>query len=349
MSYFFNLPPYGKLTPKQQVAVDCPNSISVKGGPGTGKSVVTLWRHIQKCDGNNKSVLLTYSIPLKMYLQISAASQKGKNSIASINICTTKSFYPESNSFEYSEIVFDEAQDIPLSDYEIFKNETVSYALDCDQSTNLALSFLNQLVEGLQKSYPTNIEFLLDKNFRNTKEIITLVKFLFPHKLYPPDIKMSGPTPILICTNQNQANELKAIIDIISRFLRADTHNIAILVPTGTDVNHWYKLITESSSNWRVSKYTSKDILQTIENIHITTYKSCKGLEFDTVIIPDFNRSEFKDNRFTNLNEIYVAMTRTKTNLFLIDNSPLINDKCSLSYFQNPINKNIIKTNYEYS
>jgi superfamily I DNA/RNA helicase len=102
---------------------------------------------------------------------------------------------------------------------------------------------------------------------------------------------------------------------------------------------------------WPISKYTSRVKINTIENVHITTYKSSKGFEFDTVIIPDFQNSRFdleKPKKFTNENEIYVALTRCKKNLYLIDNSSLKNDRSSLVFFENAVNKNKAKLNYEY-
>jgi len=52
----------------------------------------------------------------------------------------------------------------------------------------------------------------------------------------------------------------------------------------------------------------------------VTTFKSSKGTEFDTVIIPEF---ENMFNNISNLdvideNDYYVAITRAKRNLFLI-------------------------------
>ena len=60
-----------------------------------------------------------------------------------------------------------------------------------------------------------------------------------------------------------------------------------------------------------------------IDNVHVTTFKSSKGTEFDTVIIPDF------ENMLTNIaqlnvideNDYYVAITRAKRNLYLISTS----------------------------
>ena len=59
---------------------------------------------------------------------------------------------------------------------------------------------------------------------------------------------------------------------------------------------------------------------QTLSNVHITTFKSSKGIEFDTVIIPSFDSFNFFiDGSFPiTRKDYYVAFTRTKTNLFLL-------------------------------
>ena len=41
--YYFNLPTIPALTISQQAALDESGQISISGGPGTGKSVVSLW------------------------------------------------------------------------------------------------------------------------------------------------------------------------------------------------------------------------------------------------------------------------------------------------------------------
>ena len=58
-----------------------------------------------------------------------------------------------------------------------------------------------------------------------------------------------------------------------------------------------------------------------IGRIHISTLKSAKGLEFDTVILPNFNKA-FEDIERFNITwkDFYVGVTRAKSNLFLISN-----------------------------
>jgi superfamily I DNA/RNA helicase len=61
-----------------------------------------------------------------------------------------------------------------------------------------------------------------------------------------------------------------------------------------------------------------------IKNVHITTFKSAKGLEFDTVIIPNFHKYQEVDNLPECLHlkwqDYYVAITRARSNLYLISN-----------------------------
>jgi superfamily I DNA/RNA helicase len=57
-----------------------------------------------------------------------------------------------------------------------------------------------------------------------------------------------------------------------------------------------------------------------ISRIHLTPFKSSKGLEFDTVIIPDFQEFAFwkSEHKYAvKENDYYVGMTRAKSNLFL--------------------------------
>ncbi len=60
------------------------------------------------------------------------------------------------------------------------------------------------------------------------------------------------------------------------------------------------------------------------ESVHIMTYHACKGLEFDTVILPHLNEGTVPHQRAVKESQIeeerrlmYVAMTRAKYNLYI--------------------------------
>jgi DNA helicase IV len=328
MAYFFKLPPITDLTLVQQAALNEPNAIAISGGPGTGKSVVSLWRHIKNYgEGSRKSLLLTYTKTLEAYLAASAKSEaEYANNLAerkriiesSHNVNRTYKWLHNQKS-NYLEIIVDEAQDVNLHNYRELKKYTslLSYGADFGQSMYLTLEELRELETGLKKLFK-NRDYLLDENFRNSIEIVRFIKALFPNKKISPG-RFNGPLPILILSNGNNQKEFQAIVDIINQY-RSNSHNIAILLPLRSDVDRFYQILSTKIS---CSMYYEGMEFNEIDNVHITTFKSAKGLEFDTVIIPEFQNMVNNISRLRVIDEsdYYVALTRAKRNLYLISNS----------------------------
>lgn len=228
------------------------------------------------------------------------------------------------NPTNYSEIIIDEAQDVETSKYEIIKqySDSISYGADDQQ-----IVFPNQATTQEQlRDIFKNQEYILTENFRNSYEIMLFIRALFPNKLISHDTiqdllakNKRGNKPILLITNYEEEKQTKAILDIINQF-KSDTHNIAILTPFANRVNILYQIITNAGI--KCSKYTNgAGELPVIENVHITTFKSAKGTEFDTVILPDFQDMPWiiADPKYrSSENDYYVALTRARRNLYLI-------------------------------
>jgi superfamily I DNA/RNA helicase len=324
MPYFFKLPVITELTIGQQAALNEPNAIAISGGPGTGKSVVSLWRHIRNYGtGSKKSLLLTYTKTLEIYL---AASAKSENRNAG-NAVNRTYLWTSRHAQKYDEIIVDEAQDVEGDRYTIIKkySSIVSYGAD-DQQIVYKKKATTQ--KQLNAIFPKNRRHILDENFRNSYQIMLFVKALFPQKLIPQttlnNLLQEGRTgnkPILLVSNKNEIKQTKAILDIINQF-RSPSHNIAVLVPLQNHVNAFTNLIRDAGIQCS-SFSTDVGSLSQIDNVHITTFKSSKGTEFDTVIIPNF------EDMLTNIaqldvideNDYYVAITRAKRNLYLVSTS----------------------------
>jgi superfamily I DNA/RNA helicase len=324
MAYFFRLPAITELTIAQQAALNEPNAIAISGGPGTGKSVVSLWRHIRNYGtGSKKSLLLTYTKTLETYL---SASAKSENANAGIAVDRTY-WWTTYNVKRYDEIIVDEAQDVEEGRYETIKDYSgvVSYGADDQQIVFRSRATTQQQLAAI---FPNNRNYVLDENFRNTYEIMHFVKALFPNKIIPQGTLNNllqedrrGNKPILLVSNNNTSKQTNAIIGIINRFKSA-THNIAILVTLQDDVDTYANLIRNAGI--QCSSFRSDDgTLGEIKNIHVTTFKSSKGTEFDTVIIPDFENmiNNIARLRVIDENDYYVAITRAKRNLYLISTS----------------------------
>ncbi len=132
MAYFFKLPKITELTIGQQAALNEPNAIAISGGPGTGKSVVSLWRHIRNYGtGSKRSLLLTYTKTLETYLAASATSEN----MDAGNAVDRTYWWTTHHGEDYDEIIVDEAQDVEGGRYTTIKNYSgvVSYGADDQQ------------------------------------------------------------------------------------------------------------------------------------------------------------------------------------------------------------------------
>jgi superfamily I DNA/RNA helicase len=325
MPYYITLPRIIDLTPNQQAALTETDSLALSGGPGTGKSVVCLWRHIRNYEtGTRKSLLLTYTKTLEHYLKLMALS-KDANAAENVNRSLWWSSHPNLHR-QYDEIIIDEGQDVNIDIYKTIKefSNNISYGADPDQSLYLSKESLEELINWLVETFP-NEEYTLTKNFRNSKEILDFIRSVFPDILIPQDTIngaiTTGLKPIMKIIGWDDAEELKNIMSIINDF-EGDTHNIGILVASQNDVNRYYDLIRANlNNNIECTKFQAEmGVFNGLSGIHITTFKSSKGTEFDTVIIPNFDRFNWLIQNSPNVNEedYYVALTRTKTNLFLI-------------------------------
>jgi superfamily I DNA/RNA helicase len=343
MAYYFKLPAQSELTPDQQRAVDETSPLALSGGPGTGKSVVCLWRHISNhATGARNSLLLTYTKTLEHYLRASAQTidQTAANNIDRVN------WWLNHNATDYEEIIIDEGQDIEKTKFQRFFNyaPNISYGADERQSMYLDRSKLSELLQwlSLDDKFQTNQEITLTKNFRNSKEILQFTRSVFPnfliHQNTINNARTTGLKPIMkLNLGWGIENQVEEIITIINDF-QSDVHNIAILIPFVAQVDSFYmELRSKLDINIEVTKYQNEDAdFEGLSGIHITTFKSSKGTEFDTVIIPEFDSYSWNIANRPNIvtdNDYYVAFTRAKTNLFLIcrNGFPNIGDQTTVT------------------
>lgn len=326
MPFYFKLPLYTDMTPSQMSVLDETEPVAITGGPGTGKSVVSLWRHIRNhAIGKRKSTMITFTKTLEIYLASCAAAE---NVNAGYSVTRINQWNPGE---EEDEIIIDEAQDIAEPEHQKIRAaaKIVSYGAD-DQQILYPKTASSQ--QQLKAVFPSNEPYELDENFRNSYEIMCFTQAALPKRrissVMMRVLKTSRSTGIrpkcIVVSSIDQ--QTQTILDIIEEF-QSGTHNIGILLPIGTHVDAMFGLLREKGVN--CTKYRSNsDELTHMENIHVTTYKSSKGIEFDTVVLPDFqnwqlNMSQY--NRSVKENDYYVVFTRAKRNLYLISTSPNIN------------------------
>ena len=330
--YYFRLPTITQLTKPQQSALYETEQIALSGGPGTGKSVVSLWRHIRNYQSVpvKRSLLLTYTTTLKAYLAACCKTIRdeehpdaGNNSSRNVGTSLKNSDRVHHNIF--TELIIDEAQDLPREYYSGIPSP-LSYGADDSQ---ILYPDHCSTQDELQGFFPNNVKYELDKNFRSTQRIMLFCKQAFPYANIPRSIidglsNNPGEKPVLLVsygnkydvTNEKQNNAIERIINSF----RAADHNISILVPWKKDAQIFEMVLKNKNIEYSIYYEDAKRFplgCGEISNVHITTFKSAKGLEFDTVIVPNFNiirRTPIRVNKEETMDRTYLDKLKRTIN-----------------------------------
>lgn len=388
--FIFRLPL--RLTDAQRLAIDdYDESLVVTGGPGSGKTTVTIFRFLTPVKNNQNALLFTYNRTLlasiKGILRNKAEELFGdldEQTINSVIENKVSSFYKwyaqggqwfnsslDENQIEqrfrrtgriYKEIFFDEAQDLTPAVFA--KAFILAEKVTCgaDNAQDLQSNFppdeaLSIILEKLRNQKHTDLQ-PLEQNFRNTKEIFEFARGFVPDDEIVQSIDtndlQNGENPEILdnLSTDAQLSKIKEIIEA------NPASNIGILVNYGNQVvdiknylekpENGYSCQPNSTDN-RTFSYYYNGMPQTEEQImfdrmktpFICTYDSCKGLEFDIVIMPFFNdaanalsRQRRKRNNdgsysyefnfdgspkmWATRNHYYVGATRARTQLYLL-------------------------------
>ncbi|MVN23463.1 3'-5' exonuclease [Mucilaginibacter arboris] len=389
-NFRFRLPIDRQLTDAQRLALNNDSSILICGGPGSGKTVVTINRFLKPIRNNKDVMLFTYNRTLLASIK-GLLTEKSEELFGNLNAAAIKdvidnkvaSFYkwygwfrPEfdeervENDFKrkilnrggrkYSEIFFDEAQDLTSS---VFTNSFIladKVSCGADNAQNLQGNFppdeaVDVIFGSLRRQSYTELQ-QLEANFRNTKEIFEFARGFVPEDLGVQEIDISeldsGENPeIIIGLNEVQQMEY------MQRIIENNTNsNIGILVNYSNQVikikehleKNGYSCKADASEDKSFSYYYSNNMPYEDERVmfdqmktpFIVTYDSCKGLEFDIVIMPFFNDAQAALNKprrhkegdkyiieknadgtnkmWATVNHYYVGATRAKTLLYVL-------------------------------
>lgn len=354
----FNLPTLAQLTPDQQIALMSNAPIFVTGGPGSGKTVVSVRRLLRLIQANQTVKLFTFNRTLMAAIRGLARSEDFDSSIvdsfydwyynntrgifasdSQTEIANKFRLYSNNNGGRLAEVVLDEAQDFKpqiISGLNQLANQ-VSCGADKDQLYRNIPEYLppndpELVIKNTLNNYQHTDDHLLTQNFRNTREIFAFSRRFVPQNPRPNGINLNtldvGDKPELFddLNRQEQLDKVKEIVELN----QANT-NIGILVHFKSQVDTVRNYLT---ANGIVHSYYYKGMNSTDQNNtetrlqtpFIATFASCKGLEFDIVILPLFDSVDWAmDNGHTTPNHYYVAATRARRQLFVFyQNQPTI-------------------------
>lgn len=236
----------------------------------------------------------------------------------------------DSHVIDWGHLIIDEAQDFPSKMFKFLR--TAAKPMKYGGITILADE--NQRLDEKNNSsledIRTNLnikkeeEFRLTKNFRNTKPIAELAKYFYAglSSGIPEIPEKSGSLPKLMAVT-----EKKQQVSFICEFLtyRGD-QEVAVIVDSDVDRKFYVDNLGKLLPRYIVQSYSSSDsqnseMLRFDQQgvITILNRRSCKGLEFDTVFIPDLQNFSFNDDQLIVFNmNMYVMCSRARSELFLM-------------------------------
>lgn len=228
-----------------------------------------------------------------------------------------------------TELLIDEGQDLPPCVYEALPRYFRRCFVGADNGQQVHPRHgarMEQIEHSLQTSFAPYRRFALGRNFRNTYETYKFARQFIPRTnrvAWDEAIlerleraNRRGPKPTVVAyRNANSRNAH------LRTTLENAEGNVAVLCPlgpyrehpryhSGESVDEVHALV--SGMGITASKYhNEEDVPPQLERYVVTTFKSAKGMEFNTVIVP-------RINFFTNIPpEWYVACTRARGQLFV--------------------------------
>lgn len=317
----------------------------VTGCPGSGKTTVSIFRLIRLANNGKSTILLTYQRMLKVAIENLLAKQ----GISSSKVNTIHSWFPKTtgkllgfsnqdtklsaSEIESAlrgrvgnmELILDEAQDLEERVFQAFPKVfgRITIGADNDQQMH-ERSGASETTIKRHIRHSSN-EFTLQFNYRNTYQIYNFARYFVPNSPKANDsqtlsalkrYKNNGDLPeVLKFSGQSDMqSRLKTIIENYKGF------NIGVLFPFKNQVENYHSII--SGFGFECSKYYAEmseaeksKTENDLKSILVTTFISAKGMEFDIVIMPEFDSIRNTDEA---KRQAYVGCTRAKNRLVVM-------------------------------
>jgi len=353
MAYVFALPSVNDLSNDQKIAFKAgANSdvLIISGCPGSGKTTVAMMRNMNR--GNNRSyhytvwanLLYGYLLNLSPQLGVEesffstfyswfyanyremAWSQDGPN----VDLIVKRL---SDSGVRYKEFQFDEAQDLDVRIRVALANISEKYIICmdaaqdvngiCDVNRN-EVQLTKQLLQQMGKRVQ---DFKLSTNWRNTRQIFSFAKDIVPE--LNQHISVDGfSKPNGFLPEYRRIRNQEGIDDEIAKIIKNEPgRNIGIFDESLSALHRIGKkleargipfTIYDAREHKKRSRSEKIDFLKSMKNVVLATFISCKGLEFNTVIIPDI--SGLSDD-LKNKKSYYVGCTRAQEKLILLCDS----------------------------
>ncbi|WP_217913075.1 AAA family ATPase [Miltoncostaea marina] len=316
----------------------------VVGPPGTGKTVMALYRAQRLHKLGSKVLVITHSRLLSQYTD-AAIQELGIDGVVTTFHSWFSRFYrrkygtapptvepyvydwptvltrvnadpPTDGEIPY--LIIDEGQDVPKEFYVLARLLATNLTVFADE--NQRITERNSTIKDIQ-AYGDFGDRLhkLTRNYRNTYEVAALADTFAANSTTgvaePPTRRGEKPA-------MTRFPSLAATVDFIARFERANSDlEIGVFTSTKKVQQQFVNRLSGKTKN-SVQAYiggqgADADLLDfDTPGVKIVNYPSTKGLEFDAVFIPELQGIDGWHKELTDM-QLYVMLSRARESLFL--------------------------------
>lgn len=341
----FRLPSYQQLFEEQDAINNLPldGSYLVVGPPGTGKTVLAIYRAAMFRKDGRRSFFIAHNRPLRLYLDQAMQTVRVHESAETFHRWFyhwyKKNFGREPPSLQrfvydwtaiyhnigsksdldrYEHLVIDEGQDLPREFFPVAQLIADDMTVFADE--NQRITETNSTLQDIRTYMGPHQLHRLTVNYRNTRPIARFAaRFYAGLESGVPDLpERDGPVPQVVLTP-----DLQTQADFLVRYERnhAD-RDIGVFLPSADQLFDIHRKLTGRTRNVVQVYVWGRKIYQTLDfrhrGIRLATYQSAKGLEFDTVFLPALEKRSVDSRSEIERMQFYVLASRAREELFLM-------------------------------
>jgi DNA helicase IV len=342
------LPAFEDLSKEQDLIynLDLDGNYIVSGPPGTGKSVMALYRAQVLTFDDRQPAVLMYSKVLKQY------TEQAANEVDVAGYVTTfhswfwnlwRTHYRTSpptmagNSYEndwaevaqqfvtnplerdgLADLIVDEGQDLSLGFFRIARFVAKNITVFADENQQLWDN--NTTLREIETGIGAREHLELRRNYRNTAEIAAVAAKYYsgtPTGIPDPP-ERHGDKPTL-----RQYASVNDFADFVARYTKTRSNlTIGIACPNQNIQRRLYRELESRKLSIPVQQYISGNRAHSVLDfdspaVTLVHYKSLKGLEFDTLFVPELQQVTADPTSAATRMMFYVVMSRARDELHL--------------------------------